>query len=131
MTLVKDYLNAHADLDLALHVVWMPMFPRVAENRALPGSVSAMTLPNLTQYWDDTRDLGRHFRGVVPPDVVFPGAEEILWDAFLVFDAQATWDTAGAHLLGAGATIVKTHDKLSLLLDELHAAQINGGGAAE
>lgn len=126
MTRVDEYLDAHPHLDVALHYVWLPMFPRVAENRALSGAVSAFGRPGLTQYWDGARRLGERLHGLAP-DVPVAGGGEVLWDAFLVFDADATWDTAGAHLLGGGSTIVEEQGKLFTLLDKLEQAGTAAG----
>ncbi len=101
------------------HFVWLPMFPRIAENAALPDAVADMAADGRVHYWDGAQALGRAMRGMVPPDVTFPGLGDVLWDAFLVFDADATWDTAQDHVLAAGATIVEDQAKLFAMFDEL------------
>ena len=135
MTQVEDYLAEHEDLDVIEHFVWLPMFPRIAENAALPDAVAQSAAAGRVHYWDGAQKLGRSMRGMVPDDVTFPGLGEVLWDAFLVFDAEATWATAGDHVLASGATIMEDRATLFAMLDTLHTgeapAPVEAAAAAE
>ena len=69
----------------------------------------------IIHYWDDTRQIGVEFKQRVIPD--FDG--ETAWDAFILFDRDATWATAQDHVLSWGSTVVDEEDQLFALLEEL------------
>jgi hypothetical protein len=48
------------------------------------------------QYWDGAQSLGRAFRERIVPGF----AGEVAWDVWVLFDGQATWESAGQHVLG-------------------------------
>lgn len=109
---VQEFLDARPELDVSLHYVWLPMFPRVAEQRALPKMVERFADPATAQYWDDTRALGKDVKRRILPD--FSG--DVVWDAFILFDAAATWADAGEHVLGSGFTVEAQKERLFALL---------------
>ena len=84
------------------------MFPRLAEQRALPKIAAEFAGAPLRQYWDDTKAVGREFKGRVIPG--FDG--EVAWDVWVLFDEKATWDTAAEHVVGWGYTVVATRKDL-------------------
>ncbi len=103
---------------LSVSYVWLPMLPRFAEKRALPRMVSEFGDARIAQYWDDTRGVGLEFKSRVIPD--FGG--KVAWDVFVLFDADATWESAGEHVLGWGSTVVGKEKQLFELLEALPKA---------
>ena len=88
--------------------VWLPMFPRFMEWRALPKMAAAYADAPLSQYWDDAKDVGREFKRRIVPE--YP--KDVAWDAYVLFDPEATWETAGEHVLGWGYTVEETEQRL-------------------
>ena len=62
----------------------------------------------MRQYWDDRRSVGQAFKERVVRD--FDG--ETAWDVWVLFDDEATWDTAGEHVIGWGYTVEATREEL-------------------
>lgn len=93
---------------LPVHTVWLPMFPRAAERRALPEVAEEFEGAPLRQYWDDARTVGRDFEAHVIPE--FDG--EVAWDVWVLFDEGATWETAPEHVVGWGYTVESTREEL-------------------
>ena len=114
---VQEFLTAQSDLNVSLHYVWLPIFPRVAERRALPKQTAQFADAGVTQYWDDAGEFGRELKRRVVRD--FDG--EIVWDTFILFDDTATWATAADHVLGWGYTIEGHKEKLFTLLTQFTA----------
>ncbi len=110
-----EFVETHPDLNVSISFVWLPMFPRPAERRALPKTIKEYSDAPIIHYWDDTRQIGVEFKQRVIPD--FDG--ETAWDAFILFDREATWATAQDHVLGWGSTVVDEEDQLFALLKEL------------
>ncbi len=110
-----EFIEAHPDLNVSFSFVWLPMFPRPAERRALPKTIDEYAEAPITHYWDDTRELGVEFKQRVIPD--YDG--ETAWDAFILFDSEATWSTAEEHVLLWGSTVVDHEEQLFALLEEL------------
>lgn len=124
VSLVREHLAEHPDLAVAVHYVWLPMFPRMAENRALEGAIADNAADRrVVQYWDDSQTVAKYFRTNVAPPEEAAGLEPVLWDAFLVFDGDATWANAQQHVTAFGRTIMEDRDELIAALDALHAAQ--------
>ena len=44
-------------MDVSVHVVWLPMFPRLMEWWALPRMAEEFSTWGIPQYWDDERHL--------------------------------------------------------------------------
>ena len=110
-----EFLAAHPDLNVSTSFVWLPMFPRLAERRALPKTIREYAEVPIIHYWDDTKELGVEFKQRVIPD--YEG--ETAWDAFILFDREATWSTAEEHVLVWGSTVVDQAAELFDLLEEL------------
>lgn len=93
---------------MLVHYVWLPMFPRLAERGALPKVAMEFDDPQIRQYWDDARAVGREFKERVIP--AFEG--EVAWDVWVLFDEEATWDEASEHVVGSGYTVAATREDL-------------------
>ena len=70
--------------------------------------------PRVLHFWDADRFAGRWFAKAVNGD------DGYMWDAYLLYGPNATWDTAPGPLLGSGGTIIEVgselRDKLTPLL---------------
>jgi hypothetical protein len=110
---VRDLFARRPDLDVAVLAVWMPVFPRLLERWALPGAVEE--LAPFAQFWDDERRVSLEVAERIVPDWNAK-LGELPWDLFILFDAQAKWANAGAHVIGWGAPIIEEAELLDTLL---------------
>jgi len=86
------------------------MFPRPVERSELPDAVRELT--GHMQFWDDERTVSRELKSRVLPS--YPG--DVPWDLFVLFDAEATWSTAGEHVIAWGGTVEDEQARLATLL---------------
>jgi hypothetical protein len=70
--------------------------------------------PRVLHFWDADRFAGRWFAKAVT------GEAGYMWDTYLLYGPNATWDTAPGPLVDSGGTIIDTsqqlRDKLVLLI---------------
>ena len=83
----KNIADKTKSEDLALFVVWIPMFPGDSEAKA----AEAMKLVlgrRARHYWDAEKSIGKDFSTSLelPQDRV-----PVAWDVYLVFDKEAVW----------------------------------------
>ena len=98
------------------------MFPKPMERSALAKRATEYAEAQIAHYWDDTGEIGVEFgRRVI---LEFQG--EIVRDAFVLFDSEATWADAGSHVLAWGSTILETEQRLLALLDALPKRESKG-----
>jgi hypothetical protein len=86
------------------------MFPRPVERRELPDAVRE--LEGHAQFWDDERALSRELKARILPG--YPG--DVPWDLFALFDAEATWASAGEHVIAWGGPVEHELDRLTSAL---------------
>ena len=110
---MKAFLEEHPDVDVAVLIVWLPMFPRPAEWWMLPRMVKEFS--GLEQFWDHERTVSAVVKERIVPD--FSG--DVPWDLFILIDAEATWRTAGEHIVASGYTVVETQHALFEELERL------------
>jgi len=76
--------------------------------------------PRVTHLWDQERTVGRWLADDQNLDLGDTG--EVVWDAFLLFGPEATWEHAPSGLLAWGAPVVgrfpELEDALTPLLEE-------------
>jgi hypothetical protein len=60
--------------------------------------------------YDTDVEIGRWFGD---RDGIFHAGAGLAWDAFMLFDPEATFATAGDHLETSGGTIIGDHGKLA------------------
>ena len=70
--------------------------------------------PRVLHFWDATRFAGTWFAKNID------GADGYMWDTYLLYGPNATWDQTPGPLLGSGGTIIdvgsELRDKLAPLL---------------
>lgn len=67
------------------------------------------------QYWDEERHLSLEVKRRIVPDA----DDEVPWDMFILFGPEATWKTAGKHVLGWGEPVIRQAERLETLLSEI------------
>jgi hypothetical protein len=112
---VGAHLESRRDLEVSVFYVWLPMFPRLAERSALPGVTQEFDGTRIGQYWDDGKSVGREFK-----ERIIPGFDgDVAWDVWVLFDEEATWDSAAEHVVGWGYTVVATEQELFSRLESV------------
>ncbi len=94
------------------------------ERFALPDRAAEYADAPIAQYWDDTKAIGLEFKERIVPGFA---SGDTVWDAFVLFDGEATWADAGDHVLGWGSTVVDTEEELFGLLEGLGKRPDNAG----
>ena len=99
------------------------MYPGDKES-AWPGQIFRDR--RIIQTWDEPKTAGRwfmtHLFDLKPSrggDGQFPQRDDALWDSYLLFDRNATWDVAPGGVVSWGYTVMRTRQKLAA--DLLHA----------
>ncbi len=85
------------------------------EERELPEAVAEFSDRGFTQYWDDEKAVGREFKERIIRE--FSG--DIGWDAYVLFDEEASWENAGDHVVSWGTTVMNKADQLFDHLERL------------
>lgn len=90
--------------------------------------------PRLVHRWDEQKTVGRFF--MTHRDWLRPAFEsqagptqgDALWDAWVLFDRTGTWTgTTPGGLVGWGATVLKTRERLTATLRTLSAGKVRPG----
>lgn len=88
-------LETHADADLRVYVVWMPVLP--LDERF--GVADVLVDPRARHFWDDEQrvsaEVGRSL-----------GVDGLAWDMYLLYGPDAVWDAGLPAPLGTGAPVV-------------------------
>ena len=100
-----------------MFVVWFRMYPGDQESR-WPREI--LLDRRVVQTWDEPKAAGRWFkshlselrpsRGGGGP---FPQRDEALWDSYVLFDRDATWNSTPSGVVSWGFTVMSTHQKLA------------------
>ena len=96
--------------ELRIYTVWVNQ--RVTDSR---GSIDTASVPDSRHYWDDDRATGRWLGEKDLGGLGYAGA---VYDAYYLFDGDATWDDVPEPLLASGQPVVDA-DALLTALDEL------------
>jgi hypothetical protein len=104
---VADHiLRPQPDADVRVLAVWQAI-----EGDGLTSGDPRRILadPRVTELSDPDLEIGRWFGD---RNSTFHVGSGLAWDAFLLFDADAAFATAGDHLETSGRTIIDDHGKL-------------------
>ena len=118
----EELLERHAAAPLRVYAVWYNMFPGDSRERwrhdLLPDS-------RVAHYWDEPRAVGQLYFQSLPriwerraPETA-PPQDLILWDAYLLYAADARWDEQPPDIVRWGATILLARERLKRDLDAL------------
>ena len=97
-------------------VIWFNMYPGDDMSKWPSG---ALTDPRVEHRWDEPKSAGRWFlqnlQSLRPSrggDGVFPQRVDALWDSYLMFGRDATWNDAPSGVLSWGYTVMRTRAQL-------------------
>jgi hypothetical protein len=92
--------------------------------KAFPAAQKLMTDSRVTHLWDRKKDAGKWFKKNVPSDYNKP----VMWDAYYLYDADATWDQTPAPMVSWGRTLLESRHELlkqvSILAEKYKAAPL-------
>lgn len=120
--LLKKYPNAN----LRVYAVWFSMMAADARSKWSP---SPLTDNRVSHRCDDGKVVGRWFAprtAAIEPQLASGSAwgnGEILWDAYLLYGADARWDEGPTGLIHWGRTIVAGRETLKGDFDKLFTAK--------
>jgi hypothetical protein len=121
---IQEYiLKRNPTLDLKVYAVWYEMYPGDSPAH-FPAARTLLPDKRVTHFWDQPKDVGRWFYGMVPTDT----KGDVEWDAFYLYGEDAVWIDTPTELLTWGRTILKDRRKLSGRIAELTAAAPAAGG---
>ena len=102
---------------MRVFVVWFNMYPGDQESRWPRG---IFTDSRVVQTWDEPKTAGRwfmsHLSDLRPSRGgagVFPQPDGALWDTYLLFDRDATWNATPTAILSWGSPVLRTRQKLA------------------
>jgi hypothetical protein len=108
-------LGPNPEAPVRVYAVWYNMFPGDSRQRWRPDLLSDS---RVTHYWDEPRAIGRaYFQDLTrmwekrAPDTV-PPLDLILWDAYLLYGAEARWNEEPPDVVSWGSTILMVRDRL-------------------
>ena len=91
------------------------MFPLFMERRQLPEAVAEFSDRGFTQYWDPEKAVGREFK----ERIIQEANGDVVRDAYVLFDQEATWENASNHIVSWGSTVMNKADQLFDHLERL------------
>ena len=99
----KEILEEHPDSDIKVYAVWFNMLS--GDSRS-GWDECVMSDPRANHLWDEKRLTSRAFAGEVE------GAAAPVWDAYLLYDPEATWDDAPTTPISSGYTVYGAREEL-------------------
>ena len=109
---------------MRVYAVWYDMYPTDERSR-WPGGL--LTDARAAHRWDDGRLLGKWYWDELPriqplraPESLVPD-EGPMWDAYFLYDRDASWDERPSGLVSWGYTIMRTRAALVRDLNRLGA----------
>lgn len=103
---MQEQLEQHPSAQLQVYAIWLPMMPTDARSEWRARLLSDR---RVTHYWDEDRVSGLWFAQANTADLGYAG---IVWDAYFLFDRDASWDEAPAPVVSAGSPVVNREDAL-------------------
>ena len=118
----RDLLQKYSAADLRVYAVWFNM---VASDSRSKWPAGLLSDNRAIHRWDESKVVGRWFAGQTSGirSQLAPGSAwgdgETLWDAYLLYGADARWDDGPTGLIRWGRTIVAGRETLKADFDKL------------
>jgi len=100
--------------EVQILVVWLAMYGNETRTN---WSADLFTDPRAIHFWDSNYTVGRWFGAQMEGGT----SDDIVWDKYYLFPAQAKWDTVPAPLVSKGATLYSKREQLKNDLTALWA----------
>jgi hypothetical protein len=105
---IQEYiLQRNPKLAVKVYSVWYEMYPGDSPDD-FPEARKLLDDKRVRHYWDESKDVGRWFYGLVPSNV----KGEIEWDAFYLYGPDTVWTDRPAMPVTSGRTILQDRRKL-------------------
>lgn len=115
---IQEYiLKRNRKLDMNVYAIWYEMYPGDSPDD-FPEARKLLPDKRVVHYWDQPKDVGRWFYGLVPTTT--KGVIE--WDAFYLYDKGSVWTDRPTELLTWGRPILNDRRKLSAQVAQLTGA---------
>lgn len=99
-------MDSYSDPELEVYSVWLPMLPGDARGK---WKASVINDSRATHFWNGNRKVGRWFsknaEGCAP-------LGPVAWDAYFLFDREATWGDVLSQAVICGTPIVQQKEGL-------------------
>ena len=106
-------MDKYTDKDLNVYVIWMPM---LASDERSRWKASMIDDPRMTHFWDGSHAIGKWFTENVKSCV---SLGPIAWDAYYLFDKEATWEEAPSPVVACGTPVYKATEALAEALEKI------------
>jgi hypothetical protein len=111
----QELLGKHGDADLRVYAVWFSMYPT---DRRENWPADVLTDSRVRHYWDEDKTVGRWYMQRISSMAAARAPEssglagDILWDAYLVYEASSRWDEVPSGLRRWGRTVLRAQESL-------------------
>ncbi len=112
---MQTLLGPNPNAPLRVYAVWFNMYPGDARDR---WRAELLTDARVQHYWDEQRSVGRRYLQTLPrlwpmraAETVVPQADA-LWDAYLLYRPDTSWDDDLPDVCSGGATLLQTKETL-------------------
>jgi hypothetical protein len=117
-----ELLEKNPSANLRIYAVWYNMIGSDSRRR---WPEDLLTDPRAIHFWDEKKLLGRFYTS----HLGLERADEVLWDAYILYGPQASWEKAPPAIVSWGNTIVRTRDQLRREVLPLLEEKTSGRGA--
>lgn len=113
---LSEILQENPSEFVRVFAVW---FAVLGPDSSAQVDTSLLDDPRVTQYWDSDGEVSA-FLSDHGDEIGLP-EDGLLWDAYLLFASDATWEDVPMGLIGWGAPVVSTMEELETQLDDVWA----------
>lgn len=105
----KNILEPNPEADIDVAAVWFNVLPSDSQDNFDP---ALLTDARVTQYWDADGDIGTWFEDHEDVIGFSSNTGTFVWDAYLLFGPDATWENTPEPLALYGRTVLAAKDEL-------------------
>lgn len=102
-----ELLEKNPAARVRVYAVWFAMYPG-DDRDDWPRDL--LSDPRVIHFWDEEKQLGKFYKKHFDMTDYAP---EALWDAYILYDREATWESAPSEPVIVGSTIVSTREHLA------------------
>jgi hypothetical protein len=114
---IQEYVLArNPKLDMKVYAIWYEMYPGDSPDD-FPAARELLRDRRVVHYWDQPKEVGRWFHGVVPTGT----KGDVEWDAFYLYGPESKWIDRPTEMLTWGRTILRDRKKLTDAVARLSA----------
>lgn len=103
----RELLEKNPAARIRVYAVWFAMFPGDDRGDWRPDVLGDLRVIHL---WDEEKKAGKFYKEHLN---LRDYRAEALWDAYILYDREATWESVPSEPVSWGYTIVGTRDRLA------------------